>query len=64
MEILNVKLYILVLDALWREVGGLEILGGFQATLTGCWDPGGFRQAAGGLTWCGSFLCAAPAPRL
>ena len=51
MKILNVKLYILVLDALWRGGGVLEILGSFQAALTGCWDPGGFRWTAGGLTW-------------
>lgn len=31
--------------------GVLEILGSFQAALTGCWDPVWFRWTAGGLTW-------------
>lgn len=43
-------------------MGELEVLCGFQAALTGRWDPGGFRWAAGGLTrrWVLS-LCP-PAP--
>ena len=50
MKISTVKLYTLLLNALWWGVGELEVLCGFQAALTGRWDPGGFCWAADGLT--------------
>lgn len=44
----------------WR----LEVLCGFQAALTGHWDPGRFCWADGGLTRQWVLLCPAPTPRL
>ena len=64
MKISTVKLYTLVLDALWWGVGGLEVLCGFQAALTGHWDPVGSAGLLVSSPGGGSFLCAALTPRL